>query len=65
MKAKPQPLEPGDFYFNEQELMVFTAQYHLRRGFCCQSGCKHCPFGSKKSAPSGHPDESKKGAENG
>ena len=34
---------PGDFYF-EGGLMVFTAAHHLRRGFCCQSGCRHCPF---------------------
>jgi hypothetical protein len=42
------PLEPGDFYFNEQGLMVFTAQYHLKRGYCCQNGCHHCPYGFKK-----------------
>ncbi|KAA0256776.1 MAG: hypothetical protein EDM75_09695 [Chlorobiota bacterium] len=23
---------------------VFTAFYHLRRGHCCNSGCRHCPF---------------------
>ena len=23
---------------------VFTAAYHLRRGTCCGSGCRHCPF---------------------
>ncbi|QNF32064.1 hypothetical protein HUW51_04715 [Adhaeribacter swui] len=41
-------LEPGDFYFNEQGYMVFTAAYHLKRGFCCKNGCKHCPYGFKK-----------------
>ncbi|MGY6521813.1 MAG: DUF5522 domain-containing protein [Mongoliitalea sp.] len=39
-----QPLEPGDYYLNAQGLMVFTAQYHLKRGYCCGSGCKHCPY---------------------
>ncbi len=24
--------------------MVFTEAYHLKRGYCCQSGCKHCPY---------------------
>ncbi len=24
---------------------VFTEAYHLRRGRCCGSGCRHCPFG--------------------
>ena len=41
-------MEEGDFYFNEQGLMVFTEQYHLKRGYCCQNGCKHCPYGFKK-----------------
>jgi len=34
---------PGDFYF-ESGLMVFTATFHLRRGYCCGSGCRHCPY---------------------
>ncbi|HEV2692821.1 MAG TPA: cysteine-rich CWC family protein [Verrucomicrobiae bacterium] len=34
---------PGDFYF-DGGLMVFTEVYHLRRGYCCDSGCRHCPF---------------------
>jgi hypothetical protein len=25
-------------------LFVFTAGYHLRRGHCCNSGCRHCPY---------------------
>ncbi len=25
-------------------LTVFTAYYHLQRGFCCGSGCRHCPY---------------------
>ena len=34
-----------DYYFNEDGFMVFTAAYLLRRGYCCQSGCRHCPYG--------------------
>jgi len=45
---KPQEVLPGDYYFNENGLMVFTEQYHLRRGYCCGSGCKHCPYPSKE-----------------
>ncbi|MBS9523737.1 hypothetical protein KIH41_13280 [Litoribacter ruber] len=45
---KPQQVQPGDYYFNEAGLMVFTEQYHLRRGFCCGSGCKHCPYRNGK-----------------
>lgn len=25
-------------------LFVLTAQYHLDRGRCCGSGCRHCPY---------------------
>ncbi|WP_040397751.1 DUF5522 domain-containing protein [Cesiribacter andamanensis] len=43
-RSSPQALQPGDYYFNAQGLMVFTEQYHLRRGYCCGSGCRHCPW---------------------
>jgi len=36
------PPEP-DFYV-EAGLLVFTAEHHLRRGWCCGSGCRHCPY---------------------
>jgi hypothetical protein len=25
-------------------LGVFTADFLARRGYCCDSGCRHCPF---------------------
>jgi hypothetical protein len=37
---------PADFYF-DGALMVFTAEYHRRRGYCCGSGCRHCPYQTK------------------
>ena len=37
-------LDPEDFYM-EGPYMVFTAAYHLKRGYCCGSGCRHCPYG--------------------
>lgn len=40
--------EGEDFYFNESGLMVFTEKYHLMRGYCCTSGCLHCPYGFGK-----------------
>lgn len=46
-----QLVENIDYYFNEQGLMVFTKAYHLKRGYCCKSGCKHCPY-NFKSKPS-------------
>ncbi len=42
---QPPPLEPGDYYM-EDGMMVFTAAYHLKRGSCCGSGCRHCPYGN-------------------
>jgi len=37
-----------DYYLDDQGRLVFTAKYHLKRGYCCQNGCKHCPYGFKK-----------------
>lgn len=37
------PVEGEDFY-REGADVVFTARYHLRRGSCCESGCRHCPY---------------------
>jgi hypothetical protein len=45
-KLAPAPLEPEDFYY-ENGLIVFTAAYHLKRGYCCNSGCRHCPFADR------------------
>jgi hypothetical protein len=41
-------LKPEDFYLNEQGFMVFTEAYHLKRGYCCKNGCRHCPYGFRK-----------------
>lgn len=39
------PLVPGrDFYLDPAGRGVFTAQYLIRRGECCESGCRHCPW---------------------
>ncbi len=47
---QPQPLEPEDYYL-EGPNMVFTAAYHLKRGYCCESGCRHCPYRTARSEP--------------
>tara|TARA_R110001583_G_scaffold149335_1_gene301377 strand:+ start:38173 stop:38355 length:183 start_codon:yes stop_codon:yes gene_type:complete len=39
------PIEEGDFYWSEDGFRVFTEQYHQKRGYCCESGCRHCPYG--------------------
>ncbi|WP_187264058.1 DUF5522 domain-containing protein [Pontibacter beigongshangensis] len=55
-----QPLKEGeDYYLNEQGLLVFTASYHLKRGYCCQNGCRHCPYGYRKKRQDAGPGEGK------
>jgi len=46
--AEPAKLVEGEDYYFEEGLMVFTAKYLLDRGYCCESGCRHCPYGFKK-----------------
>ena len=43
-KKKMTELSNEDYYLLPDGRLVFTAQYHLKRGYCCGSGCKHCPF---------------------
>lgn len=47
--SQPHHLVEGEDYYYEGAMMVFTARYHLRRGYCCQSGCRHCPYGEAAS----------------
>lgn len=41
---KPPLIEGEDYYLNEKGLITFTEKYHRARGYCCGSGCRHCPF---------------------
>lgn len=38
-------IENQDYYLDKNGNMVFTKEYHLKRGHCCQSGCLNCPYG--------------------
>lgn len=49
-KKVPEPL-----YYMENGLIVFTAAFHLKRGYCCKSGCRHCPY----EKPAGDPKKEK------
>ena len=31
-------------FYKENGNVVFTEKYHLNRGYCCESGCRHCPY---------------------
>ena len=37
-------LDPSKDYVVENGAMVFTASYLKRRGYCCDSGCRNCPY---------------------
>ncbi|HEX4007658.1 MAG TPA: DUF5522 domain-containing protein [Acidobacteriaceae bacterium] len=49
-KTEPRPLVEGEDFYREGPYVVFTAAYHLRRGTCCGSGCRHCPWGESGEA---------------
>ena len=53
MKERPPLVEGVDFY-REGAYVVFTAGYHRRRGSCCESGCRHCPYGAESSPAEFH-----------
>lgn len=46
------PLVEGEDYVMEGPYMVFTAAYLLKRGYCCESGCRNCPWRSKEASSS-------------
>jgi hypothetical protein len=33
-----------DYYINEDGNLVFTREYHLKRGYCCKNKCLNCPW---------------------
>jgi Family of unknown function (DUF5522) len=39
-----EPAEKEDYYFDENNNLVFTAKYLLNRETCCGNGCRHCPY---------------------
>ena len=52
------PLVEGEDYYFEGGLLVFTARYHLRRGYCCGSGCRHCPYAADEQRRAGREEAS-------
>ena len=38
-------MDNEDFYITIDGYKCFTEKYHLKRGYCCKSNCKHCPYG--------------------
>ena len=50
-RGKPCYIDP------ETGAYVFTEQTHLTRGWCCYSGCRHCPY-KHINVPGEHKEES-------
>ncbi len=42
------PLIEGEDFYYEGPYMVFTAKFLRERGYCCESGCRHCPWGFRR-----------------
>ncbi|MDC1402893.1 DUF5522 domain-containing protein [Crocinitomicaceae bacterium] len=47
--SKRGKLDPEDYYTSPEGYIVFTEKYHIKRGYCCKSSCKHCPYGYNRS----------------
>ncbi len=49
-EPQSQPKRPveGEDYYVENGWVVITEKYLRERGYCCRSGCRHCPYGFKK-----------------
>jgi len=43
-RKTPELVEGVDFY-REGPYIVFTEKFLRERGYCCESGCRHCPYG--------------------
>ena len=43
MKDKKRFEEGLDYYLYDGSI-IMTEEYHINRGYCCGSGCKHCPY---------------------
>ncbi len=56
--TSPPMLVEGEDYYCEGPAIVFTARFLLRRGYCCESGCRHCPYHLDKATLPGTPIDS-------
>jgi len=55
-ETEKRPLVEGEDFYREGPYVVFTSAYHLRRGYCCGSGCRHCPWKDAAPAANDPPD---------
>jgi len=60
VEASQPPLVEGKDYYWEGAVMVFTARFLSRRGYCCRNGCRHCPYEAEKEGRGDEVDEAQK-----
>ncbi|MGH9902321.1 MAG: DUF5522 domain-containing protein, partial [Pyrinomonadaceae bacterium] len=53
MSKEETRLVEGEDFYREGAMIVFTASHHLRRGYCCGSNCRHCPYSDRAVAAGG------------
>jgi hypothetical protein len=53
----PSDLIEGEDFYLEDGLMVFTEKFLRKRGYCCESGCRHCPWGYRRDVRGDAPHE--------
>jgi len=46
-EKRPVNKDIKNYYIDEKGSKVFTKEHHLKRGYCCKSGCKNCPWNFK------------------
>ncbi|HEV2276564.1 MAG TPA: DUF5522 domain-containing protein [Acidobacteriaceae bacterium] len=44
------PLIEGEDFYRDGPYVVFTEAYHRKRGYCCGSGCRHCPWREERTS---------------
>ena len=55
--GRRRPLVEGTDFYYEGRYMVFTEHYLRLRGYCCESACRHCPWGYRADQRSDAPQE--------
>ena len=43
-RTSDNPLDQEVDFYMENGYCVFTEAFHKKRGYCCGSGCRHCPY---------------------
>ena len=55
------PIDNNTDYYLENDRVVFTAAFHIKRGSCCGNYCRHCPYEPKHTPGSENIHDNHKG----